>query len=965
MKKEENKKSFINKLDYLLFFVFAGLFAVAAASGIFEKWDFRLYDSLLRLKKEPHISEKIAYGEIDDVAIQQIGSWPWTRDIIADCLIYLKEFGAERAVFDIEYLSPSKKALDRNMEQFLLEKIDQTSSTSIDYMNQIFRALSQGYKPWEFKKDIMNAQTQNLEELKSVFSEVYQDYDDYFARSLQFFGNSWLTLNTRDIGITENETEFVDTYMLLKNVKDAKSFTEKNNIYNGTRQNDRRSFGFTPALPLFMQSAKGMGFTNVNIDSDGTRRRIELLFEHDGKYAAQLVFAPFLQLSDAQGIERSKRKITVKGVLLPGKTEREDITIPLDANGTMLINWLHKDFGDSFKHIFLGEVYSLKGIENQIYDDLYNIVNSNPLKDKKGRLLSYNREAKKLISDYEKLLSEKEKLLSLCNENSLETGISQPVSDQQYEHYFSGRKAFFEALKAFRESFHDHEIFEAIYNADYLTEDAKESYWNAFVGNFTTEEIAKKIWNTWDPAQEDFDYNQTRYGLFTDLYYYADLYETIVNEIKPLIKDSFIIIGETASSTTDMGANPFFNRFANVGTHANVLNTIIQKDFITPINWYIGYCISVILMGIVLFSSHSSSRKLQNILNGIIFGLCFTISLLLLPVASIYIPSFCILIFGLCNYLSGVAVRYVLSSREKDFIKNTFSTFVSKDVVNEIIKNPELGKLGGKDMVCTALFSDIKKFSTFSEKIGSPVKLGDILNEYLGTMSDEILKNRGTIDKFIGDSIVSMFGAPISFKDHAYWACVSAIMMKKAEAEFNKKHMIEGDIPNELFTRIGINTGHMTVGNFGTENKLNYTMLGDEVNLASRLEGANKAYDSWILCSEETWKNVDYGEHKGKILAKKLDRVRVVGKNKPVQLYTILGFRDEMSKLQIDEVDLFHEALDLYLKKKFVEAGKLFLQANEMIPEDKAALKFAERCKNYISSGVSSNWEGVFDLTEK
>lgn len=965
MKKEESKKSIINKLDCILFFVFATLFAIASIFGIFEKWDFRIYDSLLRLKKEPVISENIAYGEIDDIAIQQIGSWPWTRDIIADCLIYLKEFGAERAVFDIEYLSPSKKALDRNMEQFLLEKIDQTSADSINYMNQIFSALSQGYKPWEFKKDILNAQTQNLQELKSVFADVYQDYDDFFARSLQFFGNSWLTVNTRDIGITENETEYVDSYLLLKNISDASSFTEKNNIYNGTKQNDKRDFGFTPALPLFMQHANGMGFTNVNIDSDGTRRRIELLFEHDGKYAAQLVFAPFLNLSDAQQVIRQKNKIVVKDALLPGKSEREDIVIPLDSNGTMLINWLHKDFGDSFKHIFLGEVYSLKGIENQIYDDIYNIVNSNPLKNKKGRILPYYNAAKKLLADYEKLLVEKENLLSLCNGYTMDTGIIQAISPEQYAHYFEGRKAFFDSLKTFKECFYDHEIFEAIQNSDFLTEDAKYEYWKAFVGDFTTEEIAKAVWNSWTPDQEDYDVNQTRYGLFTDLYYYTDLYDLISNEIKPMVEKSVIIIGETASSTTDMGANPFYNRFANVGTHANVLNTIIQKDFIQPVEWYFGYVISLLLMGIVLFSSHSCSRKLQNILNGVIFALCCIIPMTLLPLFSVYVPVFCILIFGLCNYLSGVGVRYVLSSKEKDFIKNTFSTFVSKDVVNEIIKNPELGKLGGKDMVCTALFSDIKKFSTFSEKIGSPVKLGDILNEYLGTMSDEILNSRGTIDKFIGDSIVSMFGAPLTFKDHAYWACVSAIKMKKAEAEFNKKHMIDGDIPNELYTRIGINTGHMTVGNFGTENKLNYTMLGDEVNLASRLEGANKAYDSWILCSEETWKNVDYGEHKGEILAKKLDRVRVVGKNKPVQLYTILGFKNEMSRLQIEEVDLFHEALDLYLKKKFVEAGKIFLQANEMIPEDKAALKFAERCKNYISTGVPANWEGIFDLTEK
>ncbi len=965
MKKEEHKKSIINKLDCILFFVFAALFALCSYVGIFEKWDFRIYDSLLHFKKETPTCENIAYGEIDDVAIQQIGSWPWTRDIIADCLMYLKELGAERTVFDIEYLSPSKKALDRDMEELLRDQIDETTNNSIYYMNQIFSALDQGYRPRDFKKEIIEAQNATLDDLRNTFAEVYQDYDDYFARTLQFFGNSWLTVNNRDIGISENETPYVDKYLLLKNIVDNNSFTEKNNLVNGTKQNDKRGFGFTPALPLFMQHANGMGFTNVNIDSDGTRRRIELLFEHDGKHAAQLVFAPFLQYVDAQEVERTKKSIIVKGALYPGKTEREDIVIPLDSNGTMLINWLHKDFGDSFKHVFLGEVHSLKNIEAQIYDDLYNIVKSKPLVDASGYVLPYYQAAENLLGDYDSILQEKDYLLGLCNGYNLEQGIVSAISDEMYDHYFGARKAYFEKVTEFRKSTFELGILDAIVSAEYLSEEAKAEYWKAFVGDFTTDDIAGNIWETWSPSDEDFGENQHRYGLFTDLYYQIDAYNDITNYLRPLVEGSFMIMGETASSTTDMGANPFFNRFANVGTHANVLNTIYYKDFIKPVNWYAGYIIAVILTGAVLFSTHKASRKLQNVTGGAVFGICIFIPMLMLPVMSIYIPSFCILIFGLCNYLSGVVVRYITSSREKDFIKNTFSTFVSKDVVNEIIKNPELGKLGGKDMVVTALFSDIKKFSTFSEKIGSPVKLGDILNEYLGTMSDEILNNKGTIDKFIGDSIVSMFGAPLTYKDHAYWAVVSAIKMKKAEAEFNKKHMIDGDIPNELYTRIGINTGHMTVGNFGTENKLNYTMLGDNVNLASRLEGANKAYDSWILCSEETWKNVDYGEHEGEILAKKLDRVRVVGKNKPVQLYTILGFKNEMSRLQIEEVDMFHQALDLYLNRKFAEAGKLFLQANEIIPEDLAALKFAERCKKFIASGVPDDWEGIFDLTEK
>ena len=330
----------------------------------------------------------------------------------------------------------------------------------------------------------------------------------------------------------------------------------------------------------------------------------------------------------------------------------------------------------------------------------------------------------------------------------------------------------------------------------------------------------------------------------------------------------------------------------------------------------------------------------------------------------IYIPFVGLALFVLVNYLGGVVIRFFNSSKEKEFIRQTFSQFVAKEVVDEIIKDPEKANLGGRNEHITALFSDIKSFSSFSELV-TPEQLVNILNEYLGALSDNILEHSGTIDKYIGDSIVSLFGAPIRIENHAYAACAAAIRMKQTEGEFNRKHMLTGDVPRELYTRIGINTGDMIVGNMGTSLKKNYTMMGDNVNLASRLEGVNKVYGTWILCSEQTWKEADYGEHKGEIVVRKLDRVRVVGKTVPVQLYNVIGFRSEVSSNQLEEIELFHEALDLYLNRKFNEAGKKFIQANAMLPEDQAALVFAERCKSYMQKGIPDNWDGIMNLTSK
>ena len=246
-------------------------------------------------------------------------------------------------------------------------------------------------------------------------------------------------------------------------------------------------------------------------------------------------------------------------------------------------------------------------------------------------------------------------------------------------------------------------------------------------------------------------------------------------------------------------------------------------------------------------------------------------------------------------------------------------------------------------------------------------------------MSNDILFNNGNIDKYEGDAIISMFGAPDPFNTHSknQWAynCLdSAIRMKKTEEEFNRTHFNPDDpenslMPNPFHTRIGINSGEAFVGLMGskTENfsKLNYTMIGDTVNLASRLEGVNKAYGSWIMCSDSTWELANSDENEGKIIARKLDRVRVVGRSTPVQLYNVIGFASDLSPQKREEIDIFNAALNKYLARDFVNAGKLFLQASQLAGEDPTALIFAERCKTYLEKGVPENWDGVMNLTSK
>jgi len=292
-------------------------------------------------------------------------------------------------------------------------------------------------------------------------------------------------------------------------------------------------------------------------------------------------------------------------------------------------------------------------------------------------------------------------------------------------------------------------------------------------------------------------------------------------------------------------------------------------------------------------------------------------------------------------------------------LRRAFSTYLSEEVVEEIVSDPTHLQLGGIKRHMTALFTDVKNFTHIAE-ILSPEQVVDILNYYLSSMSDIILEQKGTIDKYEGDAIISFFGAPIDLPDHALRACVSAICMKRIEKEVNSyiTEKMLGPIP--LHTRIGINTGEMVVGNMGTQKKMNYTIISNAVNLASRLEGVNKQYGTWILASENTIK-----ETEGRLLSRKLDRIRVVGIEEPVRIYEILETNADAAPALHELAGLFQTALIFFEKRDWTNAESAFSQILKLSPEDGPALLYLNRCQQYRQFPPEKDWDGVFNIVEK
>lgn len=429
-------------------------------------------------------------------------------------------------------------------------------------------------------------------------------------------------------------------------------------------------------------------------------------------------------------------------------------------------------------------------------------------------------------------------------------------------------------------------------------------------------------------------------------------YENTFNQLKEDFRNKIVLIGDEKS-------------FENLDDFACATEQVSSGNLIYPVFWAFSYFIVAMIFGAVLFASRRCAITVQIFVNSV---LCIALSVLpivLLVVFNIYIEFYAPFLFLFCSGFFCLKFRLCRENKKRKKIFQIFSPYVSTGTVEKIIKNPALVNSDGKKISASILLSKIKDFSGLCEKLENPSLLRNILSEYFSLMNKKIFEQNGSLDKFLNGNIRSIFGYPVAFRDHAYFSCLAALNMKKAENDFNKKHLILGDLPFELHSMIQINTGNMIAGDFGSETKRNFTVIGKEVDFCQQLETISEMYDEWIICTEETWNSIDYGAHKNEIATKKLDKVIYEGKERPVQIYSILGLKNELTRQKLEEISVFEEALELFNAHEFEKAAEKFIFANELIPEDKAALIFAERCKKYLCKNINENSDCVLDLSEK
>ena len=435
-------------------------------------------------------------------------------------------------------------------------------------------------------------------------------------------------------------------------------------------------------------------------------------------------------------------------------------------------------------------------------------------------------------------------------------------------------------------------------------------------------------------------------------------------------KDKIVLLGATMEELHDVFPVPLSEArnaegqkietlMPGVEIHANAINTILTDDYITAqADW-----IRVIIVTLASFLVFLLVSRLQKPL------LAFPIFLLIMlgvTAAAFYLFAFHnihmqmvtpLMAIGF-TYVGNVLFQYLGERKEKATIRNAFGRYLPEKVVSQLIENPGLLKLGGEVRFLSILFSDVAGFTTISEKL-TPTELVHLLNEYLTAMTDIIMKYDGIIDKYEGDAIMAEFGAPLPDELHAQKACYAALEMQEKLVEMRVKLKKEGR--PELRARAGINSGQVVLGNMGSQSVFDYTVMGDNVNLASRLEGANKEYGSYIMISEWTQELV-----KNDIITRELDLIRVKGKVKGVKVFEVIARTSVgITATKKKALENYNQGLSAYRQQRWDEAIVCFKSALNIDPEDEPSKVYLERCEEFKKNPPPENWDGVFTMLTK
>lgn len=446
---------------------------------------------------------------------------------------------------------------------------------------------------------------------------------------------------------------------------------------------------------------------------------------------------------------------------------------------------------------------------------------------------------------------------------------------------------------------------------------------------------------------------------------YKNKYDTYGKTPEELFKDKIVLVGPIAFSFNDLVATPTSKDSTMYGVEiqANALQTILDQAFLR--NMTLTEKILLIFVLAILSSFVFLYTKIRwSVLYLVVVPITYWLLTPFVFSKGLILDLVHPYVVFVLTFISVYIYRYLTEFKEKNALKGAFSKYVNPTLAQQIAEHPEELKLGGEKRPVTVLFTDIAHFTTISENL-TPESLVALLNEYFDAMSEVILAQGGTLDKFEGDAIMAFFGAPIHYPDHAIRAANAAVGMRHKLNELLKKWASDAPLPGGekkpvIDFRCGLSSGDVIVGNVGSKERFEYTVMGDIVNLGSRLEGANKKYSTNTMVSEATYLLI-----KDSFEGRELDTIRVVGKNKPIKVYEILSHKGELPADAMSLLQSYNEGITLYHSRKYAEGLEKFKQILQKFPADGPSKMYVQRCEVLRDFPRPADWDEVFEMGSK
>jgi class 3 adenylate cyclase/CHASE2 domain-containing sensor protein len=901
-------------------------------SLLIEGLNNRMQDAFFQLRGPNKHTDQVVIVDIDNKSLKNVGQWPWPRSLTAKVVQSLKNDGALVVGFDVVFAEPGRYSL-KDLALMLQE-----IGLQINFKGEELEKSEELIKEEEWAFFIEG------EKLKEI---VLNSWENRFITEDPSLSLEFMSSEEREQAII---ALFIEQDKRVWTI-DQLYFSERDKSLGKEYQHKNYVPPENPLLKMTKQESR-LYFIDVDLEKGVLPSKVKLIIDND-----QFLAESF----DSEDVVAGGYFIL--GGSLPSSELLEDSQ---PSEGMVLFSEI-KDSEKIFPQSLVAreQVTNNKKLQESIhYQGIFNVI-----PDKSGAARFYSIFMKAPI--FEETLVLKEELLNKTNLDPFDLDNYQVKMMSNIFTYPSI------ALEMFRVG-NGYNNLQSIIQKNgqkglllQKNNSLEETHFIPldFKGDLRINYLG--YGGKWNPDSQ----SDARY-----YFPYVSLSDVLYERFPPgTFKDKYVIIGSTDPTLQDLVGSPFRAAFPGLEVHAVMLDNLLSEDYLLDLGdlstlyIFIGLLLGGTLLSALIAYANSwlTVLFLFFVLTGMPTLSFYSFSEWNVIIDFIY-PWIGVILIAVLVILANVFIE----GREKRFLNATFKSYLSPELIDRMVDSGKMPTLGGQESVITAYFTDIVSFSTFTEKLNSPKRLVELLNEYLTAMTDILMSCGGTLDKYEGDAIIAFFGEPVPLENHVISAMTCGIRMQKKLEELRSKWSSEGDkwpeVIHHMRMRIGINSGCIVTGNMGSSQRMNYTMMGDAVNLAARLESAAKQYGVFTLCSEETSKMCEE-----KFILRHIDKLRVVGRSNPVDVYEVLDeialVTPEIEKL----IELFHSGLSFYFKTEWDQAIQIFKKTIELEPyhPNKAlgckttpSHLFIDRCENYkkhppMSEGVV--WDGVYTATEK